>query len=760
MADQNPSFRLLPSHEPGLERLLDSLMLADRMFFAVLSTPPAIDVEALLSLVKKYLEHHLHTTLNLHHLKHAAFSKTPEEDHLVRQLMKPLFEEPGTGRHFFVINALGPSITESTAIWARFFRRLNESRNTIMDHLSGPLLLLTSPELAVLFAREAPDFWSVRSAWEEIKSLSSIGDVHLVDLARKLRHGLNLHPGDVLGHYYKLISTIGSGGFATVWKAYDRRRESLVAIKVLHHQFNWDQTKRDRFFRGARKMASLNHPGVVMVYEPQVQDADHFFYTMEYVSGSDLYRFVQKNGPLDVIEAIRLTCEIGDALALAHAQGIIHRDVKPSNILLTPEKHGKLTDFDLVRAADTTGGTRTGAMGTFLFAAPEIMQSPHQAGPQVDVYGLAMTALFLINGSLTYDVLRRPDFIFEKLAIGEGLKNVLKKGISWDCNQRYLSITEFCVALQGNLSPSLSLATSVRPLGLASQWVSLTPGSFQMGSDSSELAWEKPAHQVSLSKEIFISKTPVTNEMFHSFIDAGGYDDAKWWCKEGWHWLHLNELDFEKWYQRHKDADGYFVGSPEHYRPSKFPRFWTNKEFNSRRQPVVGVNWYEAMAFCRWLENALLEESPSWLPKNISVRLLTEAEWEYAARGGTGRRYPWGAESPDTSLANFGATIGRTTRVESYPKGYTPLGLADMAGNAWEWCMDGWDANAYTLRTEQITDPIVQTSDPVHVLRGGSWDDLPLSMRCTARMGLFAATRDKYFGFRCCLETRNPEKAE
>src|SRR5262249_47267532 len=157
---------------------------------------------------------------------------------------------------------------------------------------------------------------------------------------------------------------------ASVWSADDRTRKEPVAVKVLHAEMARDESRRERFFRGARVMATLGHQAVVRVLNPGGDDGGWLYFVMELVPGGDLHLAVLK-GTVPPDRAIPIVLAVGEALAEAHAKDIVHRDVKPANVLLDASGAPRLTDFDLAAAGDTTGGTRTGAMGTFLYAAPE-----------------------------------------------------------------------------------------------------------------------------------------------------------------------------------------------------------------------------------------------------------------------------------------------------------------------------------------------------------------------------------------------------
>lgn len=301
----------------------------------------------------------------------------------------------------------------------------------------------------------------------------------ILQLRREMRDGGRLRAGDLLGDgRFKLIKPVGAGGFATVWKAYDRRRAEVVAIKVLHGSHAEDWTRLERFFRGARTMATLDHARVVKVVETHLEDGGYHFFVMEYVGGGDLRRLVLEEG-LAPKEAIRLIVDVGEALSYAHRVDVVHRDVKPGNILID-ESGPKLTDFDLVWVLGTTGGTRTGSMlGSFLYSAPEMLLDASCPGKAVDIYSLAMTTIFvLLQDDLPYDVLRDPERIISALPCSLQIKAALSKAASWDPEQRPSSIAEFCNELTGHRPTPASL---VPPSLRFSNVTDIGPGLLSLG---------------------------------------------------------------------------------------------------------------------------------------------------------------------------------------------------------------------------------------------------------------------------------------
>ena len=251
-------------------------------------------------------------------------------------------------------------------------------------------------------------------------------------------------------------------------------------------------------------------------------------------------------------------------------------------------------------------------------------------------------------------------------------------------------------------------------------------GPFLMGvADNDFLAedHEKPERQVYLSA-YWLDVFPVTNARFGRFLAAGGYENSSWWSEEGWAWRCQNEITQ--------------------------PLQWEKKGWDGSDQPVAGVSWYEANAYARW----------------AGRRLPTDAEWEKAARGADGRRYPWGNDWPTSKLANFSMFVGRTTPVGLYPDGKSPYGCFDMAGNVNNWVLDWYLGNFARLCAESrlVRDPCLD--DPMRdrlgsreitekIDRGGGFAT-PLEyhevLGCTRKVHWPPENREPWNGFRTAMD--------
>jgi len=253
----------------------------------------------------------------------------------------------------------------------------------------------------------------------------------------------------------------------------------------------------------------------------------------------------------------------------------------------------------------------------------------------------------------------------------------------------------------------------VGPEGLPA-FVKIPAGAFWMGSDESDQGDERPRHRVTLSA-YEVAKYPTTNAMYARFIAAGGYANPDFWEEA------LAAGDWKEG-QINTYGEGW----------QNTPHHWQDSRWNNPAQPVVGVNWYEATAYCRWLTATLQD--------GYEYRLPTEAEWERAARGPQGWAYPWGDDWREGVCNSKEAGLEVTSPVGLFPAGASAEGIEDLAGNVWEWCADWYGP--------------YQEGEPgekkYRVLRGGSWyNDGPPICRCGFRDGGIPGGWLDNGGFRC-----------
>ncbi len=265
-----------------------------------------------------------------------------------------------------------------------------------------------------------------------------------------------------------------------------------------------------------------------------------------------------------------------------------------------------------------------------------------------------------------------------------------------------------------------------QPEGGLDAWIEIPPGKFLYGE-------EKEEREITYAYRI--GKYPVTNVQYARFLEAGGYQERRWWSDEGWSWRQGTYDSKAPDYLK-----SWLAKRPAEKRDRPF--WWDDRDLANPLCPVVGVSWFEAEAYCNWLSAERDEE----------IRLPTEEEWERAVRGVDGWRYPWGDEFDFTRLNCADFWAGREldddawdkwwdsperelvgpTPVSTYPQGTNPAGLWDGAGNVWEWT-DSWYGEGET-----------------RVLRGGSWDYFERYARCAYRGVNDPAYFNDNIGFRVC----------
>jgi len=290
-----------------------------------------------------------------------------------------------------------------------------------------------------------------------------------------------------------------------------------------------------------------------------------------------------------------------------------------------------------------------------------------------------------------------------------------------------------------------------------------------MGSrkdDRAALDDEKPQHTVTLPA-LLVSRYPITNAQYRPFVEGGGYDDAHYWTPDGWAWRTGREPDLsplddvrdEEFKRRYAEWLAQRTAEKRAH-----PFWWDHPRWGVANRPVVGVSWYEALAYCRWLTETLQAASSRlhvWrdgqitnLPNPIStIRLPSEAEWEKAARGAAGRRWPWGDEWLEGQANTEEAGIGETSAVGAFPAGASPCGALDMAGNVWEWTMTCWGRTSvlrpdYVYPYNQDDGREAPSGPDARVLRGGSWYGDQRNARCACRFRLVPGDCDRDVGFR------------
>lgn len=208
--------------------------------------------------------------------------------------------------------------------------------------------------------------------------------------------------GTVLGNRYQLLSEIGSGGMARVYKALDRYLQRYVAIKILKDEFKHDAEFLKRFEIEAQAAASLTHPNIVQIYDVGTENGIYYI-VMELVEGITLKEYIREKGALDWREAVDIVRQICSALNKAHSRNIVHRDIKPQNILITSDGIPKVTDFGIARAVTSDTATmRIDTIGSVHYSSPEQVRGGY-IDEKSDIYSIGVTFFEMLTGRLPFD---------------------------------------------------------------------------------------------------------------------------------------------------------------------------------------------------------------------------------------------------------------------------------------------------------------------------------------------------------------------
>jgi serine/threonine protein kinase len=273
-------------------------------------------------------------------------------------------------------------------------------------------------------------------------------------------HGKGLFLGN-----YAILDKIGQGGMGTVLKAEHKRMRRVVALKVIGPKSSSSPTAARRFHREVEAAAKLIHPNIVTAFDADEADGTNFL-VMEYVDGADLSTLVKLDGPLPVETAVNCLLQAARGLEYAHSKGVVHRDIKPRNLLLDREGTVKILDMGLARVETSSGGDQTDLtgsgqiMGTIDYMAPEQAVNPKDADERADVYSLGITLWYLLTGRIVY----RGQTILEKLvahreqavpslceacpSATRELEAVFRKMVAKKPQQRYQNMTALIADLE------------------------------------------------------------------------------------------------------------------------------------------------------------------------------------------------------------------------------------------------------------------------------------------------------------------------
>jgi serine/threonine protein kinase len=296
--------------------------------------------------------------------------------------------------------------------------------------------------------------------------------------------------GTLLGGRYRLDAQIGRGGMSTVYRAFDTVLERPVAIKLMHREIASDSDQLERFRREARSIARLNHPHIVTVIdagdEPAEDGGSTPYIVLEYVDGETLKELIRREGPLDAPRALAYTIELARALGAAHERMIVHRDVKPQNVLIGEEGGAKITDFGIARTLTEEGLTVAGrVLGTTDYVSPEQALGQPVTG-QSDLYSLGIVLYEMLTGQVPFSgespvavAMRHvreqvPDVQRLRADVSAATASVVDRAVAKDLDWRYPNADSMVADLEEVLA--IEAARSGQATGEATSVLRTLPG--------------------------------------------------------------------------------------------------------------------------------------------------------------------------------------------------------------------------------------------------------------------------------------------
>jgi formylglycine-generating enzyme required for sulfatase activity len=539
---------------------------------------------------------------------------------------------------------------------------------------------------------------------------------------------------------YLLKRYMGGGGMGIVFAAYDTALGRDVALKVPYVDFRERRRHKiiERFKTEIRAIERLNHAHICSIYDSATWDG-HLYYSMRFLDGGTLADRITGAPPLDFDRVAFWVLTVAQAMDYAHDVGVVHRDLKPANLMFDGDDQLFVTDFGLalfIDDPDETRLTRDGdRLGSTSYMSPEQVRGfSDWQGPACDIYSLGVVLYELLTGRLPYRGSRRDveDAILSgkpeppsrvRDDVPRPLERICLKAMERLIGDRFESMHEFAAALEDYAggSSAKSFVPEIAPAvqagrtglihhgGLGIAMMRVPAGEFVMGSNDSED--ERPLHKVAIPFDLWVGAYQVTQAEYRAVIGS------------------LPETIFA----------------------------------GHDRRPVDSVSWIDAVIFCNLLSARdgyepyyKIQGERVRIEGGTGYRLLTEAEWEFAARGGGTGRY--GATDDAVSLDRFAwyaeNSSNRTHEVgRKEPNGFH---LHDMLGNVWEWCWDWYSRDGYRGRFDGDLDRGGPAHGTERVLRGGCWSSDPQSLRCAARIQFTPTDLPLYyFGFRVARSIAN-----
>ena len=593
--------------------------------------------------------------------------------------------------------------------------------------------------------------------------------------------GKRLEKG-VLFAGYLLLEKIGAGGMGEVFRALHLRMNRIVALKLVTSKASRLRQNLRRFDGEIKALAKLDHANIVTAYDASESDGVPYL-VVKYIDGSDLAQLVYRIGPLTAPLALDYVLQAARGLDYAHRKGVIHRDVKPSNILVDRDGVVKISDLGLAKFAlfsdredydgdATAPGT---ALGTHAYMSPEQAIGSDAVDARSDIYGLGGTLFFLLvgqppaEGSTNEAKLQWhregviPSLRTHLPELPERLDAVFQRMLAKSPEDRPQSMEELVeeleacqTALRGTADPPQPKVHKWKTHILQIAAVALLALSIgflihtNSGDDPKDAARVNEVPPLlGFTNSIEMHLTPIRAGEF--WMGAPITEEGSLGFERPRHKVHITKPFYMGTYEVNR-RQYYLVMDPKKRIPERKPRPDEPAAVDPGALPVVNVSWNDAQKFCRLLSELLAEKRAG-----RTYRLPTEAEWEYCCRAGTETPYSTG-DDITREQANFGSEfqapntkfpgIPRLLEVGSFAP--NPFRLHDMHGNALEWCKDRYGE----YHPDEEKDPQGPKDGGQRILRGGATRIKKIECRSAFRRFDSPHLTSQSTGFRVVCEIR------
>lgn len=607
--------------------------------------------------------------------------------------------------------------------------------------------------------------------------------------------------GKIINNNYELLEQLGQGGMGVVYEARHIHFNEIVAIKRLWEQFSKDPTVLELFLNEGKILRKLHHKNIVEVSDLFEFEGSHYI-VMEYIHGRTLSDIIKREtGSIQRKRAINLFKQMLEGVAYIHNQPktIIHRDIKPLNILVTEDDTVKISDFGIAKALDVGGNASTVVKGTPVYMSPEQIINPKTVDIRTDVYSLGMTFYEMLCAKTPFsgDKATTPTAVYAAIMNGEvppptrfypgitdALSDFVMKSIHKDRSQRFADANEMLRELEklensgattfpempNDEQPSVKKPVAKEPIASTSVPTKLekpeysteesknpavTPREIKINKNN---IWKWVVGFVVLLAVIIVITIPKKKNEAPSTVDSVStltYEQQKEMISIEGGTFRMGSNDRANEQPEHEVTIGSFIMGKYEVTQELWERVMGSNpsNFKGAKRPVERVSWYDVTEFCNKLsEKEGLQKAYSGSGSGITCdfnsngyRLPTEAEWEFASRAGNqgmGNKYS-GSDNME-EVGWYTNNSGNTTH-DVGTKQPNELGINDMSGNVWEWCWD-WKGD---YKSGSQTDPRGANSDSsLRVLRGGSWNNNAQYCRVANRIGYGSDYRSFGSGFR------------